>query len=351
LPAGTGWKIRWQKDVAVGLNPAFLLQGGNRLLAQGNALWQLFSSDGESIHVDILARSAVVLDPANDLFYLDNSQGTVTGRRLSDGKPAFILQVLFGAEMERSFLARVDQRMLVVSIERSTSTHSPVEPNLSILEVQDLGNPPAGDDLGFLTTAKRLASGTYQTSVLKAALNGEWIAFAIPNSLYLADLSLKAQAILQAEFEPLAISVDETGRIYLMVRSEGRVALWTVSSKGERQMSFRLPREMQISPIPPIVGYNYRAYIIGPDRVLAIDPSGKLAWVQALKSPRAAAVVTANDQLLVSDGSELVAFDATGKRRLLHAFDGDVLSTPPVLTSKGEIIVASQRHLYLLASD
>lgn len=349
LPSGTVWKIRWEKDLTGGLNPAFILQAGDRILAQGLGLWQLFSSEGKSLSVDTLARSNVVLDPANDLFYLARPDGTLAGRRLTDGHPEFILPALFGAEMERSFLARVDQRMLVVSIERAISPHSTAEPNLSILEVQDLGNPPTGDDLGFLTTAKRLASQNYQTTLLTAALNGQRIAFATPNNLYLADLSLKAQVILSAEFEPLAISLDEKGTIYLMVRSQEKVALWTVSPEGGRQTTFQMPRDMQISPIPPIVGYNHRAYIIGSDRVLAIDPNGKLAWVKGLKSPHAAAVITADDQLLVADGSELVAFDATGQRRVLHVFTGELLSTPPVLTASGEILVAAQQHLYLLS--
>jgi hypothetical protein len=105
---------------------------------------------------------------------------------------------------------------------------------------------------------------------------------------------------------------------------------------------------MQVSAIPPIVGRNHRAYILGTNRVLAIDPDGKLAWVRPLKSAQAAAVITKDDQLLVADGSDLAAFDTTGERRTLHSFAGELLVTPPVITKRGEILVASQRRLYSL---
>ena len=217
------------------------------------------------------------------------------------------------------------------------------------MEVQDLGDPLVTDDLGFITSAQRVASQEYQTTLLAAALNGETLSFATPNQVSLANMSLKARTILQDKFEPIAISLDETGAIYLLVRTEGRVVYWRLSAKGDRLTTFAIPRDMQISNAPPIVGYNHQAYILGSNRVLAIDPTGKLAWVRPLKSKRAAAVITADDQLLVSDGSELAAFDLAGQRRVLHTFAGDVLATPPVLTTHGEIIVASQRRLYSLA--
>jgi PQQ-like domain len=347
LPSGA-MRIRWQKDLSLGMNPIFLLQFGDRILAQGTDLWELFDLTGKSIQVAELARSSVVLDPTNALFYLARPDGTIAGRKLTDGTPAFILPVLFGPHFERSFLARLGQRFLVVSIERPISPHSDRQPNLSLIEVQDFGNPPVTDDLGFLTSAQRTASQDYKTTLLKAALHGERITFATPENLYISDLSLKARSILHEKFEPIAISLDEDGNIYLLVEAEGRKALWRVSAQGGRQMTFLIPRDMQVSAIPPIVGRNHRAYILGTNRVLAIDPDGKLAWVRPLKSAQAAAVITNDDQLLVADGSELTAFDATGERRTLHSFAGELLATPPAITKRGEILVASQRRLYSL---
>jgi hypothetical protein len=62
----------------------------------------------------------------------------------------------------------------------------------------------------------------------------------------------------------------------------------------------------------------------------------------------AGAVVTANDQLLVSVGSMLLAFDEKGERRTLYAFEGEELVTQPILTERERIIVATQESLYYL---
>jgi hypothetical protein len=125
------------------------------------------------------------------------------------------------------------------------------------------------------------------------------------------------------------MSLDEAGRVYLLAQTKVGLELWLGNKDGQRLLSSALPQDMRVNPTPPMVSYNHRIYILGADRVIAIAPSGKLAWVRPLKTAHAFAVVTADDQLLVSDGSELVVFDEAGKRRVLQTFADDVLATPP----------------------
>ncbi|MEP6904232.1 MAG: hypothetical protein ABJA66_21110, partial [Actinomycetota bacterium] len=77
--------------------------------------------------------------------------------------------------------------------------------------------------------------------------------------------------------------------------------------------------------------------------------SGLCLWEYQTDNPIAGAVVTAENQLLMSDGSELGVFEANGHYRTLYKFKDESLQTPPTLTSRGELVVATDKKLYCLA--
>jgi hypothetical protein len=349
-PLGTGdWKIQWQEDIAAGLYPSYVLEAHDRIVVQGNDRWQLFDADGKSILTAPLGPSSVFIDSANSLFYLSDENGYIAARRLSDGGEEFVFHGYFGNDFRRTLIERNEGRMLIVSIERQIDAHGRHQPNLSVIEVQDLGAPLKINADHILVSAKRQTNLMRDTINLHAAMRGETLVLATDQRIYFTDLALKINSVLQAEFTPLAMSIDEASRVYLLVQTKAGLELWVVTKDGKRVLSSVLPQDMRVNPTPPIVSYNHRIYILGADRVMAIAPSGRLAWVRSLKTARASAVVTADDQLLVSDGSELVVFDESGKRRVLQTFADDVLTTPPVLSSDGEILVASEHRLYCLS--
>jgi hypothetical protein len=343
------WRIGWQQDIFAGLYPSYVLESNNRILVHGLDRWQLFADDGKSIATGRIGQSSVFIDSAHPLFYLSDENGYIAARRLSDGGEEFVFHAYFGNDFRRSLLERKERRMLIVSIERPTDPHGRLTPNLSVIEVQDLGAPLNINADHILVSAKRQTNLMRDTINLQAALRGETLVLATDQRVYFADLDLKIDSVLQGEFTPLAMSLDEASRVYLLAQTKTEIELWLVTNDGKRLMSYVLPQDMRINPAPPIVGYNHRIYILGADRVLAISRNGSLAWVKSLKITHSSAVVTADDQLLVSDGNELIAFDEAGKRRVLHTFTDDVLTTPPVLTSSGEILVASERRLYSLS--
>ena len=70
--------------------------------------------------------------------------------------------------------------------------------------------------------------------------------------------------------------------------------------------------------------------------------------MRAANADVAGAVVTADDLLVVSEGDSLTAWDAQGQRRVIHTLPGESLATAPVLLADGDVLVATQAHLYRL---
>jgi sugar lactone lactonase YvrE len=147
------------------------------------------------------------------------------------------------------------------------------------------------------------------------------------------------------------MSLDESGFVYVIVLTEGadgvqRHAVWVLTPQGERLMDVTLPEMTDYSP--PIVGYNHQVYILLEDRILAISSEGDVLWNEGAGGPIAGAVVTADGQLVVAAGSLIVAFDAAGERSVLYYEEGTQWMTPPVLTERQRLFIASQQHLYCL---
>lgn len=343
------WKIKWRTDLDKGFQPSFVVQTGDRIITTGPYSWKLFDGqNGKPLAIDSLGAGPVVLDKDRDLFYHPNAAGLVLARQMSDGQMVFATGAYSGKQFRRAYLARRGNHMLILSVEYLGQPHGGTAPSFSIIQVQDLGDPPQPDANKLLTAARTLAELSWDTIFVTAGLHGESLVVAIPSHVFLTDLALHVRKDLKDEFEPVAMSLDEAGRIYLLARAGNRVSLWVLSAEGNRLTAFALPKDLQIGSTPPIVGYNHQVFIIGSDRVLAINPDGKLAWVRPVNGQGGGAVVTAGNELLISDGSDLVVFDPKGQRRVLHTFTGEVLNTPPVLTARGEILVASQERLYAL---
>jgi outer membrane protein assembly factor BamB len=112
--------------------------------------------------------------------------------------------------------------------------------------------------------------------------------------------------------------------------------------------SATLPASSAPFPHPPVVGYDHRVFVIADSQLLAFDPAGGVQWQRPLSSKPGGMVITPTGTLLVSDGSEMVVFLKDGERKRLFDFGKEQLTTPPAVTEKGEILVASQTHLFQL---
>jgi hypothetical protein len=349
LPDGP-WKVRLQVDLDERLRTVQLLQVDNRIVVQQETGWQLFDREGHSLNMRNLGRSDVTLDPARSLLYFVDEMGLFSACRMLDGERVFTTTLLLGNNFRRTFTARSDRRMLVVGSEVQQGPHAREKPNLSTIEVLDLGDPVQVGENRILLSASRPAQLLRKTLLLLTAIHDKTLILATQDRVYLADWSLRIKRILSGQFTPVALSLDELGRIYMVVRQEDKQAFWLLTPDGELLINRDISATTKELLCPPIVGYDHTAYLVSKGGVVAVGGDGALKWERPLNRV-AGAVVTADDQLIVSADTHLIAFNSEGEGRLLSSFAPDILKTPPILTANHEMLVASASRLYGLVRD
>jgi outer membrane protein assembly factor BamB len=342
-----GWKIKWQADLSSSFMPLAVLETKDRIVIESDGIWWLFDKGGKKIQHGPFSASRVVLD--NENFYVADSTGLIVARRLSDGGNVFGLSLFFGQEYERTFMIRKGRRFLAASTERELDPDVPDRKENSLVELVDLGESLKTDDDGLLKSSKSLAHLVRKTRLLLTAAHGEVIVFATQNRIYLADMNLNVTQAFAGDFTPVTMSIDEAGRIYLIVEEKKRRSLWLLFPTGELTMTFELPSSFGEIIMPPVIGYNHQAYIITKNKILVVSSEGKLIWQSSLEKKIGGASITTDEQLLVSTESELLAFDTKGQKQTLFAVSNDNIQTSPVLTSSGEILFASVKRLYCLS--
>ena len=349
LPEGS-WAPLWKSPLNPTLHPASLLWAGERILVRGRDLWQLFDSTGKGVATERCWAGGTLLDDRRSLFYVPDADAAgLTAWRLADGKPAWTIKPYFGLEFERVFLAVRGERLVVVSVEGPLHLRSGHAPELAILEVHDLSRLD-GAEAGALVLDTRIAESLVRSPRLLAALQGDHLVLAAPGRLFLADLALRVRGELAAEMVPVAMSLDEAGRLYLLVEAKGRRELWLVTEQGELGLAISLPPRFQAAFSPPAIGYGHAIHLIAADRILAVSPRGEAVWARSTGGPVGGVAITPEDRLLVTSGSTLLVFEPSGQVRELFAAPGEVFLTRPVLTAEGKILLASESHLYCLGA-
>jgi hypothetical protein len=347
LPDGE-WKMKWQSKLPTSsFTPSAIIETKDRIIIETDGVWLLFDKAGNKLQQGVLGASGISADDEN--FYAADSTGLIVARRLSDGVTVFGLSLYFGNKFQRTFMSRKGQHFLVVSTERTLNPERREAKENSLMEAIDLGKPLKTDADGLLKSAQPLSHLARKTRLLLTALHDETIVLATQNRVYLSDANLNISRAFTGEFTPLKISLDEAGRIYLIVEAKNRRLLWLLLPTGELATTFDISSSGQ-PLMPPIIGYNHYIYLVTADKVLSISPGGKLIWRTTLEKEISSAAVTANDQLLVSTENEISAFDVEGRRRILFTFSDERITTPPVLIENGEILVASKKSLYCLSS-
>jgi hypothetical protein len=286
------------------------------------------------------------MDPVHSLIYAVDQNGALAAYRFADGRQVFTTSLAYGDTFWRQYLARSGNHLLIASIEIEAFPHRPTPPNRSVIEVKELTEPLRVDPSGALLSVRDVGHLRAESSKIAVAMHGGTVAFAVPNRVYIADLNLKVSTALEDSFEPVMMSLDEGGRIYLLARRGEAISLWIVTPQGHRLGAYDLPGDFGTPTVPPIVGYDHRVYLMGAGRALAVNPDGKPAWDEPVSGPASA---TADNQLLVSRGPALIAVDAKGAQHMVHQFAGDTLKTAPVTAADGSILVAGAQKLYRLS--
>ncbi len=337
--------IRWRSPlIASNQPPMVLLAAADRVVAYGELSWQLFQSDGASLGHAAIGMGAVTLDPEWNLVYYPDKFGRVAANQLSDGASAFSLLPRQTKGFARRLLTRFEHSLFAVSYEVPIDAHA-ADPEYSIAESFDLIGPENRKSWLDAGGPAVVQDAVAKSAVMLPAMRKDSLVLALDNVIYTLDPRLEVRSVLAGEFQPLAFSLDEARRIYLLLGAGGKMYLWRISPAGERLYSLVLPPGFDIVASPPIVGYDHTVYLVSGRFILSVAQDGKLNWSREAPTAIAGAVVTPDNQLIVSEGANVTVWNAKGDRTVLHAFP-EALVTAPVLTKEGALFVASRTTLY-----
>jgi hypothetical protein len=347
LPSGA-WFIRWQADLNSSLPPNHVVQAADRVLTEGGGLWQLFNVSGSPVAQGRYNASHVVLDAAHSLFYFIDKDNFLTALHLNDAKKLFMTSPSFGDNFVRPLIARRDNRFVLAGVEMEGTPHRPNPANLSVIEYDDLAPELKTDETGLLFSLIATGKLLVKTNKLSAAMHGDSVVFAVPNCVYVSTSDMRPKSAFYGDFDPVTLSLDEAGRIYLVVARHGQRSLIILSPDGAEIGEYSFKPDMEELIAPPIVAYDHHVFLVSASRAVALDPAGKQVWETAISARASGAAVTADGHLLVSAGPEVSAFDGQGHRSTVHVFPGESLTSPPIITAKQDLLVTSRSHLYCL---
>lgn len=339
------WAIRWEVPIDPPIAGGFVTRSGDRIAVQGSGYWRLYNRSGQPVGRGQIRSSPAIMDGASRLIYADNRTGAFEAARLVDGQRAYLTAPAYGLTYVRPYLAKQGKHFLILGVETEAFPHRPSPPTDSVLEVRHLSEPIQTDALGNLLSETYSAQIRIKSTKALAAAHPGGVVLAVPNRLYEFDWNLKAQTAFEDVFEPVQMSLDEASRAHLVVRVNGRLQLWIVNTEGRRIFRHEFPEEMGEPLGPPVIGFDHRVFISTAAKTYCLAPGQGLLW----EAPAGGlGYITADDLLLLSRGTRLVALDARGKEVLVRDFENERILTPPVITPEGEILVASAKKLYCL---
>ena len=336
LPQGD-WKIKWSRPLAEFERSAFEVE----LDGMAHALVGRFLFDANGNLVSIpdagslrdkieRARSAasVVDSGANPCSGID---GGDSRQRVALPLPRRAARLACGNGQFDNTEQLVEGDTTVVH-SSSTWTHPHGSPSWQCHQIESFDLTGAPRALGILRTDRSLFLARTAERVVIAA--GQYV--------QVADLSLRAEHTVTGTFYPRAISLDEAGRVYMIVDVDGLDdELWILSPDLERRAVYRrtgLPSVHKYRP--PVVGYDHTTHIVSESDVVAVDASGRELWRSDQGGKGAA--VTYDDKLLVVDDTQLVAYDRRGARRVLFEAEQMLIEGPPLLASDGTLYIVSR---------
>jgi hypothetical protein len=342
------WEIKWQLKVDPFFPPDFILTAKSQFIALGAGRWHLIDSEGKLLTTEFFGNSSVIFDPAYSLVYFADRFGQIAAVKLPSNEKLFSMQVNGLEDVERKFLYRNDGIFLIADKIENKNPHNPSPNKFIYIESYAIDDPPVIEN-GNLASFKELNHVNYPAGNVTAAAYKDIFVYAIEDKLIITGLNLKVQSEYEGKFKPVTLSLDESGRIYLtVINNENKLALWVMTQQGELLVDTVIPVEGQLNSIPPVISFNHDIFLIFKDRVFSYREDGKLKWQTLTDGNTAGAVVTSNNKLLLSEGSMINELDETGERQPIFQFPGEVLTSPPVITSENEIIAATEGNIYLL---
>ena len=341
-------RILWQAPLDPKRGPAGLLSfSEERILVWQSGWWQLFGSDGKQLESGQSRYGDPVIHPSGTCFFLIERDGALACYLLSTGSAAYFISLPLGNLFYWPWIAFHEQKAALLGIMQNPSIHDPGSPppfsRIDILEMDK--RPPLDKNLDVTSFVSCRSFSVDQAPTLAATFQGQ-IFLAHQDALYILDWNGTVHHYLKGNFMPQAMSVDEAMRMHLIVADdEGNSSLWIVTAQGRRIREVRLPEGMYA---PPIISYDHHVYCTTQERIIAINPKGEVAWAKSPWSPFGGVLTMADGRLLVSEGCAVTAWDVEGERNVIYAFQGEEVTSQPLLVAPGELYVATRSHLYRL---
>jgi hypothetical protein len=337
------WRVVLHVPIDATSRASHVLFTADRAVLESEGPWQLLDLAGRTIARGYRDGGSVTLDPEHDLLFCADTAGSLRAHRLRDGVRVHSVPLTRGRSFERRFVARSGSRLLVVSRERQLDPHATAPADATMLEVTDLGDPPRADADGFLLSAVGQGDLLLRELNVHVALQGDEIVLASRDRVVRLGTDLAFRSVLADTFEPVAMSLDETGCVHLLVRTAAGVRLWLLTPSGERTYDLGVADEFGAVVAPPVVAWSHATFLLAERRILAVGADGVPLWECRTAGAVAGGTVAADDQLLVAAGCDVLALPLDRPGRVLQTFDGEQLRTPPVLTPRGELWVAGRR--------
>jgi outer membrane protein assembly factor BamB len=310
---------------------------------------QLFGIDGVARRAVLGGDSPVVLSAEDRTFRYVNRDGYLVARSLEDGAERWSCAAPIGGAASYGVHLSKGTATLIggsrIDVDPEAEAYLPE----FALEWMDPGADPEvlrGDILADAGRSPKLLA-TVDGELLGAS-DGTSVVITLDGYILHLKMDLSVERVRTARFTPRAISMGAQGRAYLVVDTPDGAALWMLNALGERVFTAPLP---DATSVPPTITADHRIFVTTDAEILAFSPVGRLLWRVAspTKPPRASA--TADGWLLVSLGEELRAFDAEGRSAVLSYSVGRPFVTAPVITTHGEILVATTETLVCLSYE
>lgn len=342
------WKVPLEDDET---SPKQILYCKDRIIVYSDTQWQLFSSEGKKITSGALGHSEVYMDKLNDVFYFSDYNGLVQARNLKDGSHKFSMFAMYGNNYQRALFHSKDNFIYIFSIEQQDDPHGNHVRNSSVLEVLDMGKPIAVDEKGYLESAHRINTISFRSiDVVTASINETWVA-AAPGHIIIADKSLNILKVLKEEFIPRAISLDQSGKIYLIVNTNDKsgntiTALWVITLEGERILNLILPESSVEKYFPVVIGYESNIFVPYGNKILSYNINTKTLTEKIIEMPFGGTCVSPKDLLVIASGKMIYTLTESGDINYLAHVENDKLSTNPVFIDNDNFVCASEQFLY-----
>ncbi|MEO8232686.1 MAG: hypothetical protein ABI638_10405 [Ignavibacteriota bacterium] len=344
------WEEKWKVKVEKNLKPKSILFCNNRIILYGDTEWLLFDVEGKLLNSGSLGYTEINISPDNNQFYYSDYNGLIQARDLINGAYKFSLFAMFADNYRRSEIFTNNRLIYILSKEEKEDPHGNHIRNSSVLEVQDIGEPRSIDDNDYLISANRLNTIDLRSLDVYSVFTGEYLILAIPDEILITDSQLKIKKIIKSKFIPLSMSLDQSGRIYLIVRytaADGnqKTGFWIITQDGLRILNLDLPSDNDFN-FPPVIGYNSKVFLIAGNKVFNIDTNIHFFSEKIFETPLGGFTISKDNKLILSAGKLIYGLDDYGENIYITHLENENWATGPVFINNDTFICASSESLY-----